>query len=296
MTIDEPDLCPRYAAAVADVTVGASPPWMTRRLQAAGIRPISSIVDLTNYVLIELGHPMHAFDLAKLAGPEIRVRLATAGETITTLDGVERTLDPEMLVIADRDRAQAIAGVMGGAGSEVSPGTRRVAFESAYFQPASVRRTSKRLNLKTEASSRFERGADIGAPVVALQRLVALIDQIGGGRTVGPVIDVYPNPRPAPDAPPATRASRFAAGCRGSRSGRRTDPAQPGVDGHADSETGGTSRFPRSGSIFCARSISSRKSAATTGSTSSPPPSRSSPPRRRRPTRASRATSWCAGC
>ena len=196
VTIDEPDLCPRYAAAVADVTVGASPPWMTRRLQAAGIRPISSIVDLTNYVLIELGHPMHAFDLAKLAGPEIRVRLATAGETITTLDGVKRTLDPEMLVIADRDRAQAIAGVMGGAGSEVSPGTRRVAFESAYFRPASARRTSKRLNLKTEASSRFERGADIGAPVVALQRLVALLDQIGGGRTVGPVIDVYPNPRP----------------------------------------------------------------------------------------------------
>jgi phenylalanyl-tRNA synthetase beta chain len=195
VTIEEPDLCPRYAAAVADVTVGASPPWMAKRLLAAGIRPISSIVDLTNYVLIELGHPMHAFDLARLAGPEIRVRLAKAGESITTLDATGRTLSPEMLVIADRDRAQAIAGVMGGAGSEVSPGTRRVAFESAYFRPASVRRTSKRLNLKTEASSRFERGADIGAPVVALQRLAALLDQIGGGRTVGPVVDVYPNPR-----------------------------------------------------------------------------------------------------
>ena len=128
---------------------------------------------------------MHAFDLAKLAGPEIRVRRAKPGETIATLDGVQRKLDSEMLVIADRDRAQAIAGVMGGAGSEVSSSTRRVVFESAYFKPASVRRTSKRLNLKTEASARFERGADIGAPVIALQRLAALMDQIGSGQTVG---------------------------------------------------------------------------------------------------------------
>jgi phenylalanyl-tRNA synthetase beta chain len=197
VTIDDQELCPRYAAAVADVTVGSSPAWMARRLQAAGIRPISSIVDLTNYVLVELGHPMHAFDLAKLAGPEIHVRRARPGETITTLDGVQRNLDPEMLVIADRDRAQAIAGVMGGAGSEVSASTGRVVFESAYFKPASVRRTSKRLNLKTEASARFERGADICAPVFALQRLAALMDQIGSGHTVGPVIDVYPAPRTA---------------------------------------------------------------------------------------------------
>ena len=135
------------------------------RLLAAGVRPISPIVDITNYVLIELGHPMHAFDLAELAGGELRVRRARPGETITTLDGVERTLDPDMLVIADATRAQAVAGVMGGAASEVSGATRTVAFESAYFKPASVRRTSKRLGLKTEASSRFERGADINAPV-----------------------------------------------------------------------------------------------------------------------------------
>src|SRR5438477_12462864 len=121
---------------------------------------------------------MHAFDLAKLAGPEIRVRRARTGEALATLDGIPRKLDSEMLVIADRDRPQAIAGVMGGAGSEVSSATRRVVFESAYFTPASVRRTSKRLNLKTEASARFERGADIGAPVFALQRLAALMDQI----------------------------------------------------------------------------------------------------------------------
>ena len=160
-----------------------------------------------------------------------------------------------MLVIADRDRAQAIAGVMGGAGSEVSPGTRRVVFESAYFRPASVRRTSKRLNLKTEASSRFERGADIGAPVVALQRLAALMEQIGSGRIVGPVIDVYPTPRASAAAPPAPLAARGAAGCRGARSGRRADPAQPGARRHARRRTGGTSWFRRSGSICCAKSI-----------------------------------------
>jgi phenylalanyl-tRNA synthetase beta chain len=197
VTIEDQELCPRYAALVADVTVGASPAWMVTRLQAAGIRPISSIVDLTNYVLVELGHPMHAFDLAKLAGPEIRARRAKPGEVMATLDGVQRKLDSEMLVIADRDRAQAVAGVMGGAGSEVSSSTRRVVFESAYFKPASIRRTSKRLNLKTEASARFERGADIGAPVIALRRVAALLDQIGSGRTSGSIIDVYPAPRQA---------------------------------------------------------------------------------------------------
>jgi phenylalanyl-tRNA synthetase beta chain len=209
VTIDDQELCPRYAAAVADVTVGPSPAWMLKRLQAAGVRPISSIVDLTNYVLVELGHPMHAFDLAKLAGPEIRVRRAKPGETIATLDGVQRQLDPEMLVIADRDRAQAIAGVMGGAGSEVSSNTRRVVFESAYFKPVSVRRTSKRLNLMTEASARFERGADICAPVIALQRLGALMDQIGAGQMAGPIVDVYPAPRQA--APLHLRRSRLSA-------------------------------------------------------------------------------------
>jgi phenylalanyl-tRNA synthetase beta chain len=196
VSIDAPDLCPRYAAALADVTVDASPAWMATRLQAAGIRPISSIVDLTNYVLIELGHPMHAFDLDALAGPDIRVRLAAPGETITTLDGTARTLGPDMLVVADRDRPQAVAGVMGGAASEVSSRTRRVLFESAYFSPASVRRTGKRLNVRTEASARFERGTDIAAPVVALQRLAALMQHVGTGHIVGPVVDVYPTPRP----------------------------------------------------------------------------------------------------
>ncbi len=195
VTIADDELCPRYAAAVAEATGVKSPAWMTARLQAAGVRPISAIVDITNYVLLELGHPTHAFDLEKLAGAEIRVRRASPGEAITTLDGINRTLDADMLVIADRDRPQAVAGVMGGARAEVSPTTRIVAFESAYFKPASVRRTSKRLGLKTEASSRFERGADCNVPAIALQRIGALMDRIGAGRIVGPLIDVYPRRR-----------------------------------------------------------------------------------------------------
>src|SRR2546422_515145 len=131
VTLEDDQLGPRYAGAVADITNVASPAWMTTRLLAAGVRPISAIVDITNYVLLELGHPMHAFDLAKLAGAQIRVRRAKKGEVITTLDGVERKLDEEMLVIADRDRAQAIAGVMGGAHSEVSASTKAIVFESA---------------------------------------------------------------------------------------------------------------------------------------------------------------------
>ena len=195
MSLDDEELCPRYAAAVAEITAASSPAWMTARLQAAGVRPISPIVDITNYVNLEIGQPMHAFDLAKLAGAEIHARRARAGETITTLDGVARTLDAEMLVIADRDRAQAVAGVMGGAASEVSAATTTVVFESAYFKPASVRRTSKRLGLKTEASTRFERGADIGAQALAIQRAVALMELIGAGRPVGPIVDCYPRPR-----------------------------------------------------------------------------------------------------
>lgn len=198
VALEAPDLCPRYAAAVADITHAVSPSWMTDRLRAAGVRPISPIVDVTNYVLMELGHPMHAFDLASLAGAEVRIRRAAQGETLTTLDSTERALDPDMLVIADATRAQAVAGVMGGAASEVSSATRRVVFESAYFKPASVRRTSKRLGLKTEASARFERGADIGAPVVALQRAIALMEQVGAGRVAGPVVDRYPSPRHPP--------------------------------------------------------------------------------------------------
>ncbi len=195
IAIDDETLGPRYVGAVADITGAASPAWMTSRLQAAGVRPISAIVDITNYVLIERGHPMHAFDLATLAGAEIRVRRAKAGEVITTLDGVERKLDDQMLVIADRDRAQAVAGVMGGAASEVSASTKSIVFESAYFKPSSVRRTSKRLGLKTEASARFERGADVNGALAAMQRAIALMEMIGAGTVSGPIVDRYPSPR-----------------------------------------------------------------------------------------------------
>jgi phenylalanyl-tRNA synthetase beta chain len=195
VAIDDADLCPRYAAAVAEVKVGPSPAWLADRLTAAGVRPINNIVDVTNYVLIEMGHPMHAFDLERLAGRQLRARRARAGEAIRTLDGEARTLEEGMLVIADANAPQAVAGVMGGADSEVWSGTRLVAFESAYFKPASVRRTSKRLGLKSEASSRFERGTDINAPLVALERACALIEEIGAGRRVGALIDVYPAPR-----------------------------------------------------------------------------------------------------
>jgi len=197
VTLDAPDLCPRYAAAIADVTVGPSPQWLQDRLTACGIRSISNIVDITNYVLLELGQPMHAFDLDKLAGPAIVVRRARSGESITTLDGKTRALKPEMLVIGDAARAQAIGGVMGGADSEVSAGTRRIVFEAAYFKPSSVRATSKALGLKTDASTRFERGMDVTAPARAMARACQLLEQIGAGKFVGTVHDVYPAPPPA---------------------------------------------------------------------------------------------------
>ena len=187
--LDAPDLCPRYAAAMADVTIAPSPAWLAQRLTACGIRPISNIVDITNYVLLELGHPMHAFDLGKLGGDQIRVRRAQAGETLRTLDGQDRTLAAGMLVIADASRPVAVAGVMGGANSEVSAGTKTIVFESAYFQPLSVRRTSKALGLKTEASMRFERGADPYLPAAALARALDLMEQIGAGTRRGAILD-----------------------------------------------------------------------------------------------------------
>jgi phenylalanyl-tRNA synthetase beta chain len=195
VSIEDEELCLRFAAAVADVRMGPSPAWMAARLEAAGVRPISNVVDITNYVNLELGQPMHAYDIARLAGASLIARRAMPGETCTMLDGVERKLDPDMLVIADRDRAQGIAGVMGGAASEVSAATTTIVFEAACFKPASIRRASKRLGLKTEASSRFERGADPNAQVVAIQRAIALLEKIGAGQPVGSIVDVYPHPK-----------------------------------------------------------------------------------------------------
>ena len=197
VTIEAPELCPRYAGAVADVTVGPSPQWLQDRLTACGIRSICNVVDITNYVLLELGQPMHAFDLDKLAGGAIVVRRAKPGESITTLDGKMRSLTPGMLVIADASKAQAIGGVMGGADSEVSAGTKRIVFEAAYFKPSSVRATSKALGLKTDASTRFERGLDVTAPARAMARACQLLEQTGAGKASGTIQDVYPAPQPA---------------------------------------------------------------------------------------------------
>jgi phenylalanyl-tRNA synthetase beta chain len=194
VTIEAPDLCGRYVAAVADVTIGPSPKWLQDRLTMCGVRPISNIVDITNYVMLETGQPMHAFDLAKMRGGKIIARRAKAGEAMTTLDGKKRTLTPDMLVIADAECAEDIGGVMGGASSEITNSTKRIVFEAAYFTPAQIRSTSKKLGLKTEASSRFERGADRTAPPRAMTRALELLEKIAGGKPEGNVTDVYPSP------------------------------------------------------------------------------------------------------
>lgn len=193
--IEAPERCARYAARVIEgVRIGPSPAWMARRLEACGVRPICNAVDATNYVLLELGHPLHAFDLDRVAGAEIVVRTARPGERIVTLDGKERTLEPDDLLIADRDRGSALAGVMGGGDSEIAAGTTRVLLESAWFEPSGIRRTSRRHGLRSEASYRFERGADPGMVIPALDRCAALIAELGGGTVRPGAIDVHPRP------------------------------------------------------------------------------------------------------
>ncbi|HUK65463.1 MAG TPA: phenylalanine--tRNA ligase subunit beta [Anaeromyxobacteraceae bacterium] len=193
--IEAPARCPRYAARVIEgVKIGPSPAWLARRLERCGVRSISNVVDATNFVLLELGHPLHAFDLERVAGREIVVRAARPDEKLTTLDGKVRSLDPDDLVIADRDRASALAGVMGGGDSEISAGTKRVLLESAWFEPSGIRRSSRRHALKTEASYRFERGADPGMVTAALDRCAALIAALASGTVRGGVVDAYPRP------------------------------------------------------------------------------------------------------
>ncbi|MDX6611253.1 MAG: phenylalanyl-tRNA synthetase beta chain [Blastocatellia bacterium] len=191
------DLCPRYAAwVIRGTTIAPSPGWLVRRLESIGQRPINNVADITNLVLHEVGQPLHAFDLAKLKAHRIVVRRANAGEKIKTLDGVERELDSDMLVIADAQNPVALAGVMGGEDSEISNATRDVLIESAYFNPASVRRTAQRLGMHTEASHRFERGGDIEGVRQAQERCVSLICEIAGGTATVSPLDVYPAPHP----------------------------------------------------------------------------------------------------
>ncbi|HID09759.1 MAG TPA: phenylalanine--tRNA ligase subunit beta [Candidatus Latescibacteria bacterium] len=191
VVVEDPDGCPRYSARVVrGVKIGSSPLWMQARLLMTGLRSISNVVDVTNYVLMELGHPLHAFDLGKLSEAKIVVRRARMGEVLETLDGIEQGLDEEVLVIADAEKPVAIAGVMGGANSEVSEETIDVLLESAYFDPVVVRRGSKRLGMSTEASRRFERGMDMEATVRALDRAAGLISEVAGGEVAPGVLDV----------------------------------------------------------------------------------------------------------
>jgi len=193
VTIESPDLCGRYTARILrGVKIQPSPDWLRQRLEAIGQNSINSVVDITNYVMFELGQPLHAFDLDRLAEKRIVVRRARSGERIRTLDGVERVLGTQMCVISDASRAVAIGGVMGGAESEIGFASRNLLIESAWFDPISVRRTSKALGLRTEASYRFERGSDPEMAERASRRAAELIQQLAGGEILAGVVDSYP--------------------------------------------------------------------------------------------------------
>ncbi len=196
VTIEAPDKCYRYAGAVVkNVRIRTSPLWLRERLRASGVRPINNIVDITNFVMLEYGQPMHAFDLRYLDGGKVIVRNASEGETITTLDGIERTLTPDMLVIADENKPVAVAGVMGGEFSGIMDDTDTIVFESACFNGPSVRITAKKLGMRTEASARFEKGLDSDGCLTSLERALQLVEILDAGDIVDGVIDVYPNPR-----------------------------------------------------------------------------------------------------
>ncbi|MDP2935756.1 MAG: phenylalanine--tRNA ligase subunit beta [Dehalococcoidia bacterium] len=200
ITIADPDLCRRYSASlVRGVSVGPSPRWMQERLLAAGMRPINNIVDITNYVMLEYGQPLHAFDWDKIKGGKVIIRRAGQGERLTTLDGVNRALTPEILVIASAKEAIAVAGVMGGSDTEVSEATTNILLESASFSGRSVRRTSQKLGMRTEASIRFERGISAGLTVPALRRATRLFLEIAGGQAARDVKDLYPSPQECPE-------------------------------------------------------------------------------------------------
>ncbi len=195
LEVRDPDLCPRYTARVIrGVKIGPSPEWMQRRLTEAGMRPINNVVDITNYVMLELGQPLHAFDYAKVAGHTIVVRRAHPGETITTLDGVTRHLTPEMLLITDPAGPMVIAGIFGGARVEVSQTTTDLILEAAHFNPTSIRRASQALGLRTESSGRFEKNPDIALTSLAIDRAAQLITQLAGGTLAAGSLDAYPKP------------------------------------------------------------------------------------------------------
>ena len=196
VSIDEPDLCSRYIGGViTGVKVAPSSQWVQRRLRTCGVRPINNIVDITNHVLLEYAQPLHAFDLAKLAGGEIRVRRARAGERLLCLDGIERALTPEMLVIADAEKPVAIAGVIGGEETAVTDATTDILLEAATFNGPSVRQTARTLGLRTEASARFEKGLPAELALAGARRAASLIAELAGGAVHREWADIYPRPQ-----------------------------------------------------------------------------------------------------
>jgi phenylalanyl-tRNA synthetase beta chain len=197
VTIEEPQLCPRYGARVVEgVKIGPSPKWLKDRLERIGIRTINNVVDVTNYVMLDIGHPMHAFDFDRLAGRRIVVRQAKAGEPFISLDGIERRLNPPMLVIADAEKPAALGGVMGGRDSEVTNQTVNILLEAASFDPTGIRKTAKVLTMASESSYRFERGTNIDNVPIALNLAVRLILETAGGTARKGVVDAYPAPEP----------------------------------------------------------------------------------------------------
>ena len=193
--IQDSEACPRYTARVIqNVVIGESPLWLKTRLEAVGIRSINNVVDITNFVLMETGHPLHAFDYDQVKGKAIIVRTAQAGEVFTTLDDQERKLEVGDLLICDGERPVALAGIMGGLNSEISESTRNILLESAYFDPMTIRRTAKRLGMSTDASQRFERGADPMGTIYAADRAASLIAELAGGTVAHGVVDAMPTP------------------------------------------------------------------------------------------------------
>ena len=196
VTVKDTDLCPRYTARVVkNIKLAPSPEWMQRRLAAMGIRPINNLVDITNYVMEEYGQPMHAYDLDTIAGSEIIVRRANDGDKFTTLDGEERNLDSDVLMICDGEKEVGIAGIMGGENSMVTDDIKTLLFEAACFNGTNIRLSSKRIGLRTDASSKFEKGLDPENAMAAMDRACQLIEELGAGEVIGGAVDVYPNPK-----------------------------------------------------------------------------------------------------
>lgn len=193
VTVKDTDLCKRYTARVVkNIKIAPSPKWMQRRLSAHGIRPINNLVDITNYVMEEYGQPMHAYDLSTIAGNEIVVKRAAKGEKFVTLDGQERTMDEDVLMICDGEKAVGIAGIMGGENSMITDSVSTMLFEAACFDGTNIRLSSKRLGLRTDASSKFEKGLDPNTAQLAMDRACQLIEELGAGEVVGGMVDVYP--------------------------------------------------------------------------------------------------------